>query len=88
MPFLQRQIEAISPLLVVTLGRHSTNVFLPDLKISAAHGQPKRLRGRVYLPLYHPAAALYNGSMRTVLLEDFARVPRILELIEQDNFKG
>jgi uracil-DNA glycosylase family 4 len=88
MPYLMRQIEVIKPALIITLGRHSTNVFLPDVRISEAHGQPKRLKGQVYLPLYHPAAALYNGGMRTVLLEDFARIPKILELIEKDKAKA
>lgn len=81
LPYLQRQLEVIKPKLVVTLGRHSMNEFLPELRISQVHGQPKRTGGRVYLPLYHPAAALYNGGMRETLLEDFSKVPRILELI-------
>lgn len=79
--YLERQLNVISPLLVVTLGRHSTNVFLPNLQISQIHGQPKRKDGRVYLPLYHPAAALYNGAMRQTLIDDFSRIPDILTLI-------
>ena len=90
LPFLYAQLAAISPKIIVTLGRHSTNCFLPGLQISAIHGQPKRIQvmvqGKqqtwVILPLYHPAAALYNGSMRTVLQEDFARIPKILQLIK------
>ncbi len=85
LPFLDRQMEVIQPKVIVTLGRHSMNMFLPGLKISQVHGQPKRLKGQVFLPLYHPAAALYNGSMREVLLEDFAKLPRIIELIKQEN---
>lgn len=81
LPFLRRQLEIIKPKLVVTLGRHSMECFLPRLKISDCHGQPKRLRGQVYLPLFHPAAALYNGSMRQTLLDDFARIPKILAKI-------
>jgi len=79
MPYLEQQLAIIEPKLVITLGRHSMNMFLPDLKISQEHGQPKRKNGIVYLPLYHPAAALYNGSMRQVLLDDFAKVPQILD---------
>jgi DNA polymerase len=79
LPYLQAQLEVIQPKLVVTLGRHSLNCFLPDLQISNAHGQPKRFRGRVYLPLFHPAAALYNGSMRQTLIDDFALIPSILK---------
>lgn len=83
LPYLQAQIEVIRPKLVIPLGRHSTNCFLPDLQISKVHGQPKRYRGLVYLPLFHPAAALYNGGMRTTLLEDFARIPAILKKIQE-----
>jgi len=91
MPILFEQIEVIRPKLVIFLGRHSMNVFFPKLKISEAHGE--RIEGEValedgskfmqnFLPLYHPAAALYNGSMRKVLLEDFAKIPKILEIIK------
>ena len=83
LPYLQAQIEVIQPKLVIPLGRHSMNCFLPDLQISKVHGQPKRFRGQVYMPLYHPAAALYNGGMRTTLLEDFARIPSILKKIQE-----
>jgi DNA polymerase len=81
LPYLQRQLAVIKPKLVITLGRHSLNCFLPDLSISQVHGQPKRFKGQVYLPLFHPAAALYNGGMRQTLVEDFAKIPAILELI-------
>lgn len=81
LPYLQAQLEIIQPKLVVTLGRHSLNCFLPDLQISKCHGQPKRYKGLVYLPLFHPAAALYNSAMRQTLLDDFAKIPEILKLI-------
>ncbi len=83
LPYLLKQIKIIQPKLIVFLGRHSMNVFLPELRISEAHGRPVRRSGLVLLPLYHPAAALYNGSMRTVLQADFARIPAILQKIEQ-----
>lgn len=81
MPYLQRQIQVIRPRLVVFLGRHSMSVFLPELKISQAHGKPVRKGGQVYLPLFHPAAALYNGGMRQTLMDDFALIPMILKKI-------
>ena len=87
MPFLLRQVEVIEPKLIITLGRFSMNVFLPGLKISQVHGRPKRLKGRVFLPLYHPAAALYNGGMRETLKEDFASIPAIINQIDNDNLK-
>ncbi len=79
LPYLQTQLDIIQPKLTVTLGRHSLNCFLPDLQISKVHGQPKRFNGRVYLPLFHPAAALYNGGMKQTLIDDFAKIPLILE---------
>lgn len=81
LPYLKSQLEVIQPKLVVTLGRHSLNCFLPDLQISRVHGQPKRYQGRVFLPLFHPAAALYNGGMRQTLIDDFALIPAILQKI-------
>jgi DNA polymerase len=85
LPYLQTQLDVIQPALVVTLGRHSLNCFLPDLHISEVHGQPKRYQGRVYLPLFHPAAALYNGAMRQTLIDDFARIPTIIKKIKVSN---
>jgi DNA polymerase len=137
LPFLRSQLLVIKPKIVVTLGRHSMECFLPGLQISNCHGQPKRIKvklptthtthelegsarkkrsaeqtvrgvqsvstgasdtamsqegGRpaelgsatgptvswVVLPLFHPAAALYNGSMRQTLIDDFIKIPRIL----------
>lgn len=87
-PYLVRQLDVIQPKIVVTLGRHSMEYFLPEQKISAIHGQPKRINfgeGKiVVVPLYHPAAALYNGSMRATLIEDFKLLPRIIEKINQE----
>jgi DNA polymerase len=85
LPYLVRQLEVIKPKLVITLGRHSMEYFLPNLKISAVHGEPKRIalgtRKQVILPLFHPAAALYNGGLRQTLIDDFAQIPMILEKI-------
>lgn len=90
LPYLQAQLEVIQPVMVATLGRHSLNCFLPDAQISKVHGHPMRIRLKfkngggegfpiVILPLFHPAAALYNGSMRQTLMEDFALVPVVLK---------
>ncbi len=83
LPFLLAQLQVIKPKIVATLGRHSLNCFLPDLSISVVHGQPKRLAAQVYLPLFHPAAALYNASMKQTLIDDFAHIPDILRLIKK-----
>lgn len=86
-PYLVRQLEVIKPKVVVTLGRHSMEYFLPEAKISLVHGQPKRVtfgdQKLVILPLYHPAAALYNGSMRQTLIEDFNKLPIIVKKINE-----
>lgn len=81
LPYLMRQLDIIAPTLIVTLGRHSMDCLLPGLKISQVHGQPKRYMGRVYLPLFHPAAALYNRGLRQTLIDDFAAIPSILKKI-------
>ena len=81
LPYLQAQLEVIKPKLVATLGRHSMDSLLPGLIISQVHGEPKRYNGQVYLPLFHPAAALYNGGLRQTLLEDFSKIPLILKKI-------
>lgn len=93
LPYLQSQLEIIQPKVVVTLGRHSMNCFLPDLQISKVHGEPKRVKLSlkkhaddvlevVILPLFHPAAALYNGGMRQTLIDDFSLIPAILKKIK------
>jgi DNA polymerase len=81
LPYLHSQLEVIKPKLIVTLGRHSMDAILPGLKISQVHGEPKRYQGKVYLPLFHPAAALYNGGLRQTLIDDFAAIPAILKKI-------
>ena len=121
LPYLEEQLEVIQPKIVITLGRHSMNCFLPDLLISEVHGQPQRARVNfgtrvgqsgvnamqgddeqrtepyqeyaegaaesltqqrfatwLILPLYHPAAALYNGALRQTLIDDFKRIPLII----------
>lgn len=83
LPYLERQLNVIKPILIVTLGRHSTSVFLPGLSISQIHGQSQRKDGRVFLPLYHPAAALYNGGLREILQADFKNINKTLTLIRK-----
>lgn len=83
-PWLDEQISIIDPKLIVTLGRYSLYTFLPDYKISEAHGRAflthnPRFGDRAVFAMYHPAAALYNGSMREVLLKDFQKIPHVLK---------
>lgn len=87
-PYLLQQLEIIKPKVVVTLGRHSLECFLPGTKISQIHGQIVRPNLQVgsdqrhqwtIIPLYHPAAALYDGRMRQTLVDDFIVIPEILK---------
>lgn len=82
--WLDKQVEAINPKLIVLLGRHSMDRFLPSQKISLDHGKPKRHKGRVYFPVYHPAAALYRNSLLEDLQKDFKKIPKVLEVIKKD----
>lgn len=91
MPYLLRQLEIIDPKVIITLGRHSMEYFLPDRKIGEVHGQAIREKVKyldatehewLIVPLYHPAAALYNGSLRQTLIEDFVRVPQIIAQLD------
>jgi len=84
--WLVQQIKTIQPKLIVTLGRHSMELFMPDQKISEAHGKDilkdiPEIGSQNFYTLYHPAAALYNGGMRETLLKDFKRIPKILKKI-------
>lgn len=86
-PFLEQQFKIINPKLIVCLGRHSAATFLPGAgTITTTHGKAfRRPSGQVYLPLYHPAAALHNGSLRQTLVADFNKIPEILKKINQSN---
>lgn len=81
--YLLNQIRLIKPKLIVTLGRHSMRLFFPQIKsISAVHGKAYKKANQVYLILYHPAAAIYNQSLKETLIEDFKQIPKILEQIK------
>jgi DNA polymerase len=82
-PFLDRQIELIQPKLVVTLGRFSMARAFPKARISRIHGQPRKIGGVLYYPMYHPAAALHQPSLRSVLKEDMRRIPELIERAAQ-----
>lgn len=87
LPYLLQQLEIIQPKVVIALGRHSMEYFLPGLKISDIHGQLQQyeFNGQkiAIMPLYHPAAALYNGGLRQILIDDFMQVPGIIETMKQ-----
>jgi len=76
--YLERQIQAINPRVIVTLGRFSMARFLPNAKISDVHGQSYQLKGRTVVPMYHPAAALHQPSLRPMVEKDFKRLPDLI----------
>ncbi|HTH92908.1 MAG TPA: uracil-DNA glycosylase [Candidatus Paceibacterota bacterium] len=84
--WLDEELHAIKPKLIVFLGRHAMGNFFPTEKISAVHGKllKKKIPGfptEYFLPLYHPAAALYNGGLREELMSDFQKIPLALTKI-------
>ena len=88
LPYLLRQLEIINPKAVITLGRHSMEYFLPEAKISQIHGHAVRKKVVYHdksehewliIPLYHPAAALYNGGMRQTLIDDFVAAAQLVK---------
>jgi uracil-DNA glycosylase family 4 len=76
--FLDRQEHALDPAVIVTLGRHSLRRYLPEARISAVHGKLRRASGRFVFPMYHPAAALHQASLRETLFADMRRLPAAL----------
>jgi DNA polymerase len=81
--YIDRQIELIQPTLVVTLGRFSMARAFPKARISRIHGQPRKIEGVVYYPMYHPAAALHQPSLRRTVEEDMLRIPELIEQAAQ-----
>jgi uracil-DNA glycosylase family 4 len=77
--YLERQIRAIDPSIIITLGRYSMARFLPGAKISAVHGQMKKIGDRYVIAMFHPAAALHQASLKPSILADFAKLPELLE---------
>jgi len=73
--YLEAQIEAINPSIIVTLGRFSMNKFFPGAKITVVHGQMRRIGDRFVIPMFHPAAALHQAALKPSILGDFAKLP-------------
>ena len=82
-PYLDRQIKLIKPRLIVTLGRFSLGHFVPKASISKMHGKPIRVGGITCYPVLHPAAALHQPRWRSMIEEDFSRIPQLLEELDE-----
>lgn len=85
--FLDRQIAAINPLVIVTLGRYSMAKFMPNVRISDVHGQSRWVGGRLIVAMFHPAAALHQPSLKNSVLEDFSRLPGSINLARTNRDK-
>jgi uracil-DNA glycosylase len=77
--YLDRQIQAVDPSIIITLGRHSMARYMPGAKITGVHGQMRKVGDRYVIAMFHPAAALHQASLKPALLADFARLPQLLE---------
>jgi uracil-DNA glycosylase family 4 len=77
--YQERQIAAINPKIIITLGRYSMGKFMAGAKISAIHGQMRRIGDRFVIAMFHPAAALHQGSLKPAIMQDFAQLPKLLE---------
>ena len=82
-PYLDSQLEMISPGVIVTLGRHSFAKFFPSQSLTKARGRSQRWRSLTVYPIYHPAAALHNPRLRSVIVEDFGRLPDIVRMARE-----
>jgi DNA polymerase len=80
--YLDEQIDLVDPLVIITLGRFSMAKFFPNQAISRIHGRVKETAGRYYLPMYHPAAALHQQSLRQAIEEDMLKIPSLLARTE------
>jgi len=78
--YLDRQIAAINPKIIITLGRFSMGKFMPGVKITQVHGQMRKIDGRFVIAMFHPAAALHQAALKPAILADFARLPQLLEV--------
>ena len=79
-PYLALQISLINPSIIITLGRFSFSKFFPNITLSKARGIVREWNGIKILPMYHPAAALYNPSLKPKLLQDFQQIPSLINI--------
>ncbi len=77
--YLERQMAAINPKIIITLGRYSMGKFMPGAKISSVHGQMRRVGDRFVIAMFHPAAALHQAALKPAIMQDFGQLPKMLE---------
>ena len=81
--WLERQIDCIKPRVIVTLGRFSLARYMPGESISKVHGKSRTIGDIVCFPMYHPAAALHQASLRKVIEEDMQKLPSLVKVLEE-----
>lgn len=86
-PFLDKEIEIVDPILIVTLGRFSMAKFLPDVRISQVHGRLHKVTWqdkKLYvLPMYHPAAGLRSTNVRNSFIADFEKIQKVIDWVHE-----
>jgi len=85
--YLERQIEAINPLIILTLGRFSMARYFQNARISAIHGKASWVGGRLIIAMYHPAAALHQPNLKADILHDFSFLPGLIEKARSERAK-
>jgi uracil-DNA glycosylase family 4 len=86
--YLERQITAIDPKIIITLGRFSMGKFMPGAKITQVHGQMRKVGKRFVIAMFHPAAALHQAALKPSILADFAKLPQLLEVARKELAKS
>jgi DNA polymerase len=81
--YLDQQIAAINPLIIVTLGRFSMARYFKDVKISHIHGQASWMGNRFIIPMYHPAAGLHQPNIKPTIIQDFRQLSALVEKARQ-----
>jgi len=81
--YLDRQIAALKPQVIVTLGRYSMGKFFSNEKISSIHGRARKKDGYICIAMYHPAAGLHQASLKDVIREDFKKIPLVIAEAER-----
>jgi uracil-DNA glycosylase len=83
--YLERQIAALDPEVIVTLGRFSMAKFFGGEKISSIHGRARKVDGRICIAMYHPAAGLHQQSLKDTIRSDFKKIPQIMAEAERQS---
>jgi uracil-DNA glycosylase len=86
--YLDRQIAAIKPRVIVTLGRYSMAKFFGNEKISTIHGRARKKDGYICIAMYHPAAGLHQASLKETIRADFKKIPLVVAEAERMESEG